>query len=166
MIAPMPPQITNLSPGDLVFVAWIDSNRECQAERVHVQEAYQPEDGLYVVDVSDESKRFQLVQSLPDACVAVDMADDPSDQHVIDADADISGRPVFGIERSAGPLLWQIQLRVLEMGYSPADALDLVALEFELYPSIPYAAARGVPEQELRAGVDDLVSEMAASVGL
>lgn len=162
----MPPQIINLHPGDLVFVAWIDSNGECQAERVRVQEAYQPEDGLYVVDVSVGPKRFQLVQSPPDTCVAVDMADDPNDRHVIDADADISGRPVFGIERSAGPLLWQIQVRILEMGYSPADALDLIALEFELYPSAPYATARGVPEQELRAGVDDLVSEMAASTGL
>ncbi|MFC7116705.1 hypothetical protein ACFQH2_19610 [Natronoarchaeum sp. GCM10025703] len=84
----------------------------------------------------------------------------------MDADGNIFGRPILGIARDAGPFLLHVLFRVLEMGYSPADALDLIALEFELYPAAPYAALRGVPEEDLCAHVDDLISDMAPSTGL
>ena len=163
MVSPMPPLITNLHPGDHVFVAWIDSSNDCQVARVRVQEAYELEDGRFVVDVCDSDYRFQLIQSPPEPCVAVEMHDDSSERHVIDADADIAGRPVLGIEKSACRLQWQIQIRVLEMGGAPRDAVDMLALEFELYPASAYAAMRGVDEEELRARLDTAISGMVAS---
>lgn len=159
----MPPLITNLHPGDHVFVAWIDSSNECQATRVRVQEAYELEDGRFVADVCDSDHRFQLVQSPPNPCVAVEMHDDSSERRVIDSGADIAGSPVFGVEKSAGRLFWQIQIRVLEMGGAPRDAVDMLALEFGLYPESAYAALRGLEEEELRARLDTTISGMVAS---
>lgn len=159
----MPPDIRNLQADDVVFVAWIDLNGNCRDERVRVQDTYRSHEGVYIVDLSTDSGSFQLLQLPPDPCIAIDTRDDRS---LIDADGDILASPVLGIERDAGLLLLHVLFRVLELGHSPSDALDLIALEFELYSVGPYAALRGVPEEELRAHVDDIISDMAPSTDL
>ncbi|NIC01035.1 hypothetical protein [Halobacterium sp. R2-5] len=161
----MPPTITNLEAGDHVWVAWIDSNEYCRAEQLRVQDSYQAAWGTYVVTVSnsDTDTWFQLVQAKPVddvySLVAIPgLHDRPNDQIGIYDAADYTCYPVFGIARSPGSLLWQILVRMLEMGFSAEDGMDIVALEMDLYPAEEYTEIRRKPKSSLRADVYGTIS--------
>lgn len=95
--------------------------------------------------------------------VVMDLLDDSGELQKTSELDTVLGRPVFGIMPTSDLLLWETMLSVVDLGYTPAEAMDLVALEFEIYPEAGYAMSRGVPEKELRADLDDMIDEMVAS---
>lgn len=164
----MAPTITNLRPGARIWVAWVDSETNCRAEQVRVQEAYQTERGTYVVDVIDRAtdERFQMVQVQPTddvfSLAAVNEHDGPKAHRVIDDDTDYEARPVFAIDWEPGALLWQIFIHGLEMGYPTAIVMDMIALEIGLYPAEAYTMLRAGSEEDIRVTVNQFLEQLLA----
>ncbi|NIC01033.1 hypothetical protein [Halobacterium sp. R2-5] len=133
-----------------------------------MQDVYTAEPGVYVADLAGDDHRIQVVQKPFDTDamgegVVMDLLDESGELQRIRGQDTVPGRPVFAIMPTSGLLLWRTLLSLLESGFTPAEVMDLVALGFEIYADVDYALSRGVPEEELRANVEETIDEMLAS---
>ncbi|NIC01030.1 hypothetical protein [Halobacterium sp. R2-5] len=160
----MVPTIVDLAPGAQMYIAWIDPDESsCQVDRLRIQEHYETDNGRHVVYASSSDHEIHLIESDHHPPIAVNKAPDSLEEHVIDDDTEYRGGPVFGIERRSPPLVLDVLCSALEYGCRPLDAINLVALGFELYSVDEYVLWRSAPEESLHADLDETISRMIAN---
>jgi len=153
----MPPTIKHLDPDDEIYVAWITPEETCNARKFTVTSATTSL-GWFIVDIHNDDHDLRLAQIPGEYCLVCDPAADPADD-----DDGLTALPVLAIALNAGQLIWQTQRSMLEMGYEPADAMDLIALDLGLHAADNYSHLRETPEQELRERVDEILAEVVAA---
>jgi hypothetical protein len=150
----MPPQINNITSGDAIHVAWITPDQTCEYAPFEVDDTGETDSGFFLVDITNDQHDVRLVQTPMGPFYLLDQPTSPDDDV-------LPARAVLGVGPTAGALIWEIQLTLLEMGYSPAEAMDLLALRYSFVCTTGYAQLRGEPQSELQERVDDIIADLA-----
>ncbi len=151
----MPPQMRTPSPGDTIHVAWIEPDETCDYTKFTVDDATKTDGGFLLVDVSNDDHDRRLIQTPAGPFLLLDQPEDEDDNCW-------PARAVLGVAPTAGSLLWEMQLTILELGHTPADAMDLIALRYGFVCSTGYAKVRGESYQDIEDRVDQIVAGLTS----
>lgn len=146
--------LTELTPADDVDIVWVNQAKNCcYHTTLDIHSITNTDAGLEFVGSTDTTDVRHFESPLDNVRVL----------NTAGTDTD-PVRTILGTAPTSEDIRWDMFFTLLTLDYSPAEAMDLVALRYNLEPEDWYLDVHGESPAEVHARLDDSVDELASLV--